>query len=272
MQKILMIGVGSMDGAILQRALEQGVWGPEEVDVLVRRSEQASELERTLGVTAFTDCDAIPAFDEYRTIVFGVKPQVLPSLMEEVGPQIEARTLCISIAAGITLDTLQSFAPHVHWLRAMPNTPILVKAGFTAIASSEQVTPGEREQALRIFEALGEAVVCSEADLDRIGALAGAGPGYMYTILDAMANAGVRIGLTRPLALQAAVQTMYGSGLIALETGAHPSVLRDQVTSPGGTTIAGIAAMEKEGLRSSIMEGILACYERSNEIGKQRER
>ena len=94
----------------------------------------------------------------------------------------------------------------------------------------------------------------------------------MYTILDAMANAGVRIGLTRPLALQAAVQTMYGSGLIALETGAHPSVLRDQVTSPGGTTIAGIAAMEKEGLRSSIMEGILACYERSNEIGKQRER
>ena len=94
----------------------------------------------------------------------------------------------------------------------------------------------------------------------------------MYTILDAMANAGVRIGLPRPLALQAAVQTMYGSGLIALETGSHPSVLRDQVTSPGGTTIAGIAAMEKEGLRSSIMEGVVACYERSNEIGKQRER
>jgi len=190
MQKILLIGVGSMGGAILQGALEQGVWGPEEVDVLVRRSEQAAELERTLGVTAFTDCDAIPAFDEYRTIVFGVKPQVLPALMEEVGAQIEARTLCISIAAGITLDTLQSFASHVHWLRAMPNTPILIKAGFTAIASSEQVTPGEREQALRIFEALGEAVVCSETDLDRIGALAGAGPGYMYTILDAMANAG----------------------------------------------------------------------------------
>ena len=223
-------------------------------------------------MTAFTDCEAIPAFDEYRLIVFGVKPQVLPSLMEEVGPHIEPRTICISIAAGIPLETLQSFAPEAHWLRAMPNTPILVKAGFTAIASGETVTPGEREQALRIFEALGEAVVCSEADLDRIGALAGAGPGYMYTILDAMANAGVRIGLTRQLALQAAVQTMYGSGLIALETGSHPSVLRDQVTSPGGTTIAGIAAMEKEGLRSAMMEGILACYERSNEIGKQRER
>ena len=116
MQKILMIGVGSMGGAILRGALEQGVWGPEEVDVLVRRSEQASDLERTFGVTAFTEVDAIPAFDEYRVIVFGVKPQVLPSLMEEVGPQIEPRTLCISIAAGIPLSTLQSFGPTAHWL------------------------------------------------------------------------------------------------------------------------------------------------------------
>ena len=114
MQKILMIGVGSMGGAILQGALEQGVWGPDEVDVLVRRSEQASELERQFGVTAFTDCEAIPAFDEYRLIVFGVKPQVLPSLMEEVGPHIEPRTICISIAAGIPLETLQSLAPEAH--------------------------------------------------------------------------------------------------------------------------------------------------------------
>lgn len=111
-------------------------------------------------------------------------------------------------------------------------------------------------------------VVVSEADLDRLGALSGAGPGYMFVILDALADAGVRIGLPRHLAIKAAAQTMYGAGKMALESGNHPAVLRDQVTSPGGTTIAGIGAMEKGGLRSALQDGVVACLARSNELGK----
>lgn len=268
-RKTLMIGVGSMGRAILEGSLAQGVWSPEQVDVLVRRSEQASELEAQFGLTAFTEVEAIPTFDDYDTILFCVKPQVLPQVTKEVAPHIVVGTLCVSIAAGITLATLDTMVDDVHWVRAMPNTPILVKAGFTAIAQGRATTDSEVQRTLRIFASLGEAVMCSESDLDRVGALAGAGPGYMYTILDALANAGVRIGLTRPLALHAAVQTMYGSALMALETQEAPCLLRDKVTSPGGTTIAGIAAMEKEGLRSALLEGVVACYDRSNEIGNK---
>ena len=171
------------------------------------------------------------------------------------------------VAAGITLDTLDAAIPQANWFRAMPNTPASIGAGMTALAGDDVHTDlGRDVQAL--FEAVGEVVVVSEADLDRLGALSGAGPGYMFVILDALADAGVRIGLPRHLAIKAAAQTMYGAGKMALESGNHPAVLRDQVTSPGGTTIAGIGAMEKGGLRSALQDGVVACLARSNELGK----
>ena len=176
-------------------------------------------------------------------------------------------TIMISVAAGITLDTLDAAIPQANWFRAMPNTPASIGAGMTALAGDDVNTDlGHAVQAL--FEAVGEVAVVSEADLDRLGALSGAGPGYMFVILDALADAGVRIGLPRQLAMKAAAQTMYGAGKMALESGNHPAVLRDQVTSPGGTTIAGIGAMEKGGLRSALQDGVVACLARSNELGK----
>ena len=162
---------------------------------------------------------------------------------------------------------LDAAIPQANWFRAMPNTPASIGAGMTALAGDDVHTDlGRAVQAL--FEAVGEVAVVSEADLDRLGALSGAGPGYMFVILDALADAGVRIGLPRHLAIKAAAQTMYGAGKMALESGNHPAVLRDQVTSPGGTTIAGIGAMEKGGLRSALQDGVVACLARSNELGK----
>ena len=190
--------------------------------------------------------------------MLAVKPQVLPSVLEML-KEVPYGTVMISVAAGITLDTLDAAIPQANWFRAMPNTPASIGAGMTALAGDDVHTDlGRAVQAL--FEAVG--------DLDRLGALSGAGPGYMFVILDALADAGVRIGLPRHLAIKAAAQTMYGAGKMALESGNHPAVLRDQVTSPGGTTIAGIGAMEKGGLRSALQDGVVACLARSNELGK----
>ena len=261
--KTLCIGVGSMGGALLRGALQHGVLKACDTHILVRREEQCKALAEELGVVGFT---TVPNVNEYNTILLAVKPQVLPSVLETL-KEVPYGTVMISVAAGVTLDTLDAAIPQANWFRAMPNTPASIGAGMTALAGDDVNTDlGRAVQAL--FEAVGEVAVVSEADLDRLGALSGAGPGYMFVILDALADAGVRIGLPRQLALKAAAQTMYGAGKMALESGNHPAVLRDQVTSPGGTTIAGIGAMEKGGLRSALQDGVVACLARSNELGK----
>ncbi|MDU4216378.1 MAG: pyrroline-5-carboxylate reductase [Veillonella sp.] len=240
--KTLCIGVGSMGGALLRGALQHGVLKACDTHILVRREEQCKALAEELGVVGFT---TLPNVNEYNTILLAVKPQVLPSVLETL-KEVPYGTVMIS---------------------AMPNTPASIGAGMTALAGDDVNTDlGRTVRAL--FEAVGEVAVVSEADLDRLGALSGAGPGYMFVILDALADAGVRIGLPRQLAIKAAAQTMYGAGKMALESGNHPAVLRDQVTSPGGTTIAGIGAMEKGGLRSALQDGVVACLARSNELGK----
>lgn len=261
--KTLCIGVGSMGGALLRGALQHGVLQVCDTHILVRREEQCRELTDELGVVGFT---AMPDVRHYNTILLAVKPQVLPVVLESLS-QVAYGTTLISVAAGVTLDTLKEAVPQAKWFRAMPNTPAAIGGGMTALAGDDMETDVARGvQAL--FEAVGEVAVVSEEDLDRLGALSGAGPGYMFVILDALADAGVRIGLPRQLAIKAAAQTMYGAGKMALDSGLHPALLRDQVTSPGGTTIAGIAAMEKGGLRSAIQDGVAACLARSNELGK----
>ena len=239
--KTLCIGVGSMGGALLRGALQHGVLKARDTHILVRREEQCKDLTEELGVVGFTTLSNV---NEYNTILLAVKPQVLPSVLESL-KEVPYGTIMISVAAGITLDTLDAAIPQANWFRAMPNTPASIGAGMTALAGDDVNTDlGRAVQAL--FEAVG----------------------YMFVILDALADAGVRIGLPRQLAIKAAAQTMYGAGKMALESGNHPAVLRDQVTSPGGTTIAGIGAMEKGGLRSALQDGVVACLARSNELGK----
>ena len=259
--KTLVIGVGSMGGALLRGALHNGILQKQDTSVLVRRSEQLQSLQEELGISGFTD---MPDLTSFSTIILAVKPQVLPFVLSQMGSVTEGTTV-ISVAAGITLATLQSALPNAIMYRAMPNTPASIGCGMTALTTEADVDTSDVEA---LFSAVGEVAVVSEADLDRLGALSGAGPGYMFVILDALADAGVRIGLSRQFALKAAAQTLYGAGKMALESGLHPSVLRDQVTSPGGTTIAGIGAMEKGGIRSALQDGVVAALARSNELGK----
>ena len=250
-----------MGGALLRGALTQGVLQPNDVSIVVRRPEHRDELVDELGVTGFVE---LPDMAQFDTIILAVKPQVLPSVLSQL-TSVKAGATVISVAAGVTLDTLRKALPTAVLYRAMPNTPASIGCGMTALTADNGADTIHVEA---LFNAVGEVAVVSEADLDRLGALSGAGPGYMFVILDALADAGVRIGLPRQLAIKAAAQTMYGAGKMALESGTHPAVLRDQVTSPGGTTIAGIGAMEKAGLRSALQDGVVACLARSNELGK----
>ena len=259
--KTVCIGVGAMGGALLRGALTQGVLQPNDVSIVVRRPEHRDELVDELGVTGFVE---LPDMAQFDTIILAVKPQVLPSVLSQL-TSVKAGATVISVAAGVTLDTLCKALPTAVLYRAMPNTPASIGCGMTALTADNGADTIHVEA---LFNAVGEVAVVSEADLDRLGALSGAGPGYMFVILDALADAGVRIGLPRQLAIKAAAQTMYGAGKMALESGTHPAILRDQVTSPGGTTIAGIGAMEKGGLRSALQDGVVACLARSNELGK----
>ena len=259
--KTVCIGVGAMGGALLRGALTQGVLQPNDVSIVVRRPEHRDELVDELGVTGFVE---LPDMAQFDTIILAVKPQVLPSVLSQL-TSVKAGATVISVAAGVTLDTLRKAFPTAVLYRAMPNTPASIGCGMTALTADNGADTIHVEA---LFNAVGEVAVVSEADLDRLGALSGAGPGYMFVILDALADAGVRIGLPRQLAIKAAAQTMYGAGKMALESGTHPAILRDQVTSPGGTTIAGIGVMEKGGLRSALQDGVVACLARSNELGK----
>lgn len=265
MKKTVFIGAGAMGGAILKGALQAGLLSKEAVFVKEHTESFCEQVRSTYGVAAST---TYPDWKEVGTVILAVKPQVLPAVLGEL-KNIPAGMTVISIAAGITLETLESALPQCAVYRVMPNTPAAVGAGMTAIAVGSEGTEEKTSFVVSLFEALGEAVVVSEVDLDRLGALSGAGPGYCFVILDAMADAGVKLGLPRALAIKAAAQTLYGAGKMAVETGTHPAQLRDQVTSPGGTTIAGITAMEAQGLRTALHAGIEACYTRSNEIGKK---
>lgn len=259
--KTVCIGVGAMGGALLRGSLSQGILRRDDVSIIVRRPEHRDELVDELGVTGFVE---LPDMAQFDTIILAVKPQVLPSVLSQL-TSVKAGATVISVAAGVTLDTLRKALPTAVLYRAMPNTPASIGCGMTALTADNDADTTFVEA---LFNAVGEVAVVSEADLDRLGALSGAGPGYMFVILDALADAGVRIGLPRQLAIKAAAQTMYGAGKMALESGTHPAILRDQVTSPGGTTIAGIGAMEKGGLRSALQDGVVACLARSNELGK----
>ncbi len=261
--KAVFIGAGAMGGAILRGALANQILQKEEIYIVEHRQETCDRLQAELGVQAGLE---MPGLETVDTIVFAVKPQVLPSVLKNMGP-VDPSIALVSIAAGITLNTLQSYLPSPSWYRAMPNTPVMVNGGMTALtaANTDNNLP---EKIKAIFASIGTVVIVTEEDLDRLGALCGSGPGFLFVLMDAMADAGVQIGLPRQLAIQAAVETFYGAGLLAKETKEHPSVLRDQVTSPGGTTIAGITAMEKEGARTAIKEAILAAYKKTKEIGK----
>jgi pyrroline-5-carboxylate reductase len=198
-----------------------------------------------------------------------VKPQVIDTVLAEIAAAVDAKKLVISIAAGVTLARIEkALTPGSRAVRVMPNTPALVLAGAAAIAGGTGATSDDLGLAQSIFDSVGRSVIVEEKLMDAVTGLSGSGPAYVFLIIDALSDAGVKAGLPRQLALELAAQTVYGSAKMVLETKEHPGKLRDMVTSPGGTTIEGLHALEKGKLRATLMNAVEAATARSKELGK----
>lgn len=253
-----------MGGAILSGCLSKGLWTKEEVYIKASTEKSTVEKAERYGVSAASLKD----IGEADFVLLAVKPDIIPFVLEEINPYRPRRV--ISVAAAVTAATLEAGLPEkTPVIRVMPNTPASVGAGMTAITAGRYADEDFIETAKGIFSAMGKAAVVSERQLDEMGALSGAGPGYVFVIIDALADAGVRAGLPRKLAVEAAAQTLYGAAKMVLETGKHPAELRDGVTSPGGTTIAGIHAMEARGIRAALMDAVMAALAKSDEMGRK---
>lgn len=203
-------------------------------------------------------------------IVLAVKPQIMISVLSEIAPRIQPRHLVVSIAAGVSLSQLStSLGNTTRLIRVMPNTPCLVGASASGIAAGPVAKAEDTDLIKSLFAAVGTAFVVPESQLDAVTGLSGSGPAYVYVMIEAMADGGVKAGLPREAALALAAQTVFGAAKMVLETKQHPAVLKDAVASPGGTTIAGLHALEQAGFRGAVMDAVVAGANRATELGKK---
>ena len=264
-KKIAFIGGGAMAEAIIKGVLGGGLIAASDIYVGNRTQKRCDYLNATYGVQAMTDNQAAVA--EADLVIFAVKPQVAPvALTPALMAHVKPSAWVLSIMGSVNIEQLHAYAPGLPVVRTMPNTPLAVGAGMTAICCDEAVTESMRADAAAIFSSCGEIEFVDEKAIEAITAISGCGPGYCFVIIDALADAGVRAGLPRALAIKLAAQTMAGSGKLCVESGLHPAQLRDQVTSPGGTTIAGIHALENHGVRGAFYDAVMAVLARSQEL------
>ena len=204
-------------------------------------------------------------------LVLAVKPQTMNAALDEVRSSLTGRHLVVSIAAGITLKHLaESLGADTRLIRVMPNTPCLVSASAAGFAAGPAATQADVGLVAQLFNSVGKAFAVPEYLLDAVTGLSGSGPAFVYVLIEALADGGVRVGLPRDVALALAAQTVYGAAKMVLETGTHPAVLKDAVASPGGTTIAGLHALERAGFRAGLMDAVEAAARRSTELGEKK--
>lgn len=264
-KKIAFIGGGAMAEAIIKGITGSGLLAGSAIAVGEHTAERCAYLQATYGVAATTDNKE--AVKDADMVLFAVKPQVAPAaITQELVAAFKPTAWVLSIMGSVTIEMLHGYAPGFPVIRTMPNTPLAVGAGMTAICCDDKATAEMLATAKAIFGCCGEVEVVAESALEAITAVSGCGPGYAFVIIDALADAGVRAGLPRALAIKLAAQTLAGSGKMCVETGLHPAVLRDQVTSPGGTTIVGIHALENHGVRGAFYDAVQAVLQRSNEL------
>ena len=257
------IGGGVMAEAILSRLLKQTLTA-DRILVSEPKAERRDYLSQKYQVEVTADNQA--AITAAEVLLLAVKPQVFSSVVAEITPN--PNSTVISILAGITIAKLEQAFPHQPVIRVMPNTPATVGAAMTAIAAGTQAKEQHIDRAKQIFTAVGEVVEVPESAMDAVTGLSGSGPAFVALAIEAMADGGVASGLPRAIALQLATQTVLGTATLIKETGIHPGELKDRVTSPGGTTIAGVAKLESAGYRSALIEAVKTATRRSQELGK----
>lgn len=261
------IGAGNMAEALVRGLLGGKHVAAHDVVVSGPRAERLSELAAKYQVRTTTDNQVVAASAD--VLVLAVKPQIMDRVVREIADHLTATTLVISIAAGIDTATLEAgLRDGVRVVRAMPNTPALVGAAATAVSPGRNATTEDLAVAKAIFDAVGITVVLEESQLDAVTGLSGSGPAYIFLILEALADAGVKVGLSRRNAQRLAAQTVMGSAKLLLDTDEHPGKLKDMVTSPGGTAIAGLHTLEQGGLRTTLINAVETATNRAKELGR----
>lgn len=261
--EIVIIGVGNMGGAVLSGLLKAG-HAPESVTAVVRREERAAEIASTYGVRSLPAEEAVAAAD---VVVLGVKPYGVVPVLDSVKDSLRPGTLVVSLAAGITTAQMEAAVPDgVDVVRVMPNTPALIGQGMSVLAAGAHCRAEALATAEELMGAVGEVVTVPESSVDAAGALSGSGPAYVFLVAEALIEAGVHLGLTRADATTLVTQTLVGSSQLLADTGTHPALLREQVTSPGGTTAASLRVFEERGLRAAFLEATRANRDRSREL------
>jgi len=260
---VAIFGAGVMGETLLAGLIRAGRPVAELV-VTERRPDRAEELRAKHGVEVVSNIDAAKLAD---TLVFVVKPQDMGALCDEIAPHVRPGALVVSLAAGITTEFLESHLPEgCPVVRVMPNTPALVDEGMAACAPGAHCDQAHLDEARQLLEAVGRVVVLEEKHLDAVTAISGSGPAYFFYIAEAMIEAGVFLGLPRSTATELVVQTCYGAATMLRETGEHPSVLRENVTSPGGTTVAALRTLDDHKVRAAFISALEAARDRSHEL------
>lgn len=266
-RKIGMLGTGNMAGAIIRGLLASKTITPDQIRGSDVRAEHLAELEKTYGIKTHTDNHELLAWAN--VVVLAVKPQGIDKVLDQLGGDFSSDTLVISVAAGVPIRSLEARLPAgARVVRAMPNTAAIALAGATGISGGTRATPEDVKFTKALFDAIGRSVVLDETLLDAVTGLSGSGPAYIMLIIEALADGGVKVGLHRETALMLAAQTVYGSAKLQLETGDHPGRLKDMVTSPGGTAIAGLHTLETGGLRRTLIDAVETSTRRAAELGE----
>jgi pyrroline-5-carboxylate reductase len=265
-KQIALLGCGKMGGILLQAFLDRKLVGAEEVAATVQHEEKSRSLSGNLkDITLGTDNRAAVA--GARVVLLCVKPQALPQVLDEISSALDPGALVISIAASTTVGFIQQkLGKDVAVVRAMPNTPAMVGAAMTALCAGVAASREHLETAKRLFESIGRVVIVDEKHMDAITALSASGPAFAFVILESLAEAGVKVGLPREMATTLAAQTLFGSAKLALETGHHPALLKDAVTTPAGCTIEGLMELERGGLRVTLMNAVVKTAQRAKEL------
>ena len=261
--------IGFVGGGALTESIINAIRGTllpsGNIFVSEHKRKRCTELTSRYRVNATVGVDTF--IDKVKILVIAVKPKDAPAAFAELRNKITLNTILVSVIAGLKIDIIEKFFPHSPIIRAMPNVPILVGEGMTAYTVNKKATQTDRKLVEQFWSSIGRAIELEERFMDAVTGLSGSGPAYAFVMIDAMADGGVAAGLTRPAAIELAAQTLLGAAKMVLETGEHPAALRDKVTSPAGTTIEGIRVLEKCGVRSALIEAVLAATEKSRALG-----
>ena len=264
-KKLAVLGAGKLGGILLRAYLKQGLFKAKNVTATVKHGEKALALTKELGVSVTSDNRK--AVKDADIVLLGLKPQVMAEVLKEIAPEIGAKAVVISVAASVPTGYLeQHLGERAAVVRAMPNTPAAVGCGMTGICRGAHAGAEHLEIARAMFEAVGRTVVVDEKNMDAVTGLSASGPAFAYIILESLAEAGVKVGLPRDVATLLAAQTMKGSASVVLETGDHPALLKDAVTTPAGCTIDGIMELEEGKLRVTLIKAVVKATSRAGEL------